>query len=137
VSVLERVSQALIGWVFVQAGAGVLRTPEPPAAKAAPVLVAVRSAAPVPLPDDLVLVLVNAAVQVAAGAALCTGRVPRLAALTLLGSIVPTTAGGHRFWEIEAGPERNTHRNHLLKNISIAGGLLHVATTPHAPRRKD
>jgi putative oxidoreductase len=135
--VIERASQALLGWVFVQAGAGVLRKPEIPAAKAAPVLGAVRSAAPIALPDDVVLVRLNAAVQVAAGAALCAGRVPRLAALTLLGSIVPTTAGGHRFWEVEAGPERNTQRNHLLKNVSIAGGLLHVATTPHAARRKD
>lgn len=132
----ERASQALLGWVFVQAGAGVLRNPGPPAAKAAPVLAALRSAAPAPLPEDLVLVRLNAGIQVAAGAALCTGRVPRLAALVLVGSIVPTTAGGHRFWEFEAGPERNSQRNHLLKNLSIAGGLLHVAGTP-ARRRKD
>jgi uncharacterized membrane protein YphA (DoxX/SURF4 family) len=137
-TLLERASQAALGWVFVQAGAGVLRKPDVPTAKAAPVLATVRSVAPATLPDDVVLVRLNAAVQVAAGAALCTGRVPRLAALVLIGSIAPTTAGGHRFWEFEPGPERNSQRNHLLKNISIAGGLLHVATTPRpTPRRKD
>lgn len=127
---LDAVSRAALGWVFVQAGAGVLRTPEPPAAKAAPVLGLLRSAAPVPLPADVELVRLNAATQVAAGAALILDVTPRLAAAVLIGSIVPTTAGGHRFWEIEAGPERNTQRNHFLKNISIVGGLLHVLITP-------
>jgi putative oxidoreductase len=130
VRVLEAVSRAALGWVFVQAGAGVLRNPEVPTAKAGPVLRALRTAAPVELPPDVELVRANAAAQVAAGAALVLGIAPRPAAAVLLGSIVPTTAGGHRFWEIEAGPERNTQRNHFLKNISILGGLLHVLITP-------
>ena len=32
---------------------------------------------------------------------LALGIWPRLAALGLIGSIVPTTAAGHRFWEEE------------------------------------
>jgi uncharacterized membrane protein YphA (DoxX/SURF4 family) len=131
---LEVLSRAALGWVFVQAGAGVIRHPEPPAKKAAPVLSTLRSAAPVDLPDDLTLVRANAVTQVVAGTALMLGIAPRAAAALLIGSLVPTTAGGHRFWEFDAGPERNTQRNHFLKNISMVGGLLHVVITP---RRKD
>lgn len=128
--VLDAVARATLGWVFVQAGAGVVRSPEIPATKAAPVLRALRSAAPVELPPDLVLVRANAVAQVVAGAALVLGIAPRPAAAVLIGSIGPTTAGGHRFWELEPGPERNAQRNHFLKNISILGGLLHVLITP-------
>lgn len=135
-SALETASRAALGWVFIQAGAGVIRKPEIPAKKAAPVLAALRSAAPTDLPDDITLVRINAATQVVAGSALALGIAPRLAAAALIGSIAPTTAGGHRFWEIEPGAERNTQRNHFLKNISIAGGLLHVLVTPRR-RRED
>jgi uncharacterized membrane protein YphA (DoxX/SURF4 family) len=133
-SALDLLSRATLGWVFIQAGAGVIRNPEPPAKKAAPVLSMVRSAAPTTLPNDVMLVRVNAAAQVVAGTALALGIAPRAAAAVLIGSLVPTTAGGHRFWEFEAGPERNTQRNHFLKNISMVGGLLHVVITP---RRRD
>ena len=127
---IEQLSRAALGWVFVQAGVGVIRNPEPPAQKAAPVLSMIRSATPATLPADLTLVRANAVTQVVAGSALVLGIAPRAAAAVLIGSLVPTTAGGHRFWEFEAGPERNTQRNHFLKNISMVGGLLHVMITP-------
>jgi uncharacterized membrane protein YphA (DoxX/SURF4 family) len=134
-SVVERAGRVALGWVFVQAGTDVLRDPSVPTAKAAPVLAALRSVAPVDLPADEVLVRANAAAQVIAGSGVILGVLPRLSALVLLGSLGPTTAGGHRFWEFDPGAERNTQRNHFLKNISIAGGLLHVLTTPR--RRED
>lgn len=131
---LETASRAALGWVFIHAGSDVLRKPEVPAKRAAPVLAALRSAAPTDLPEDITLVRINAAAQVAAGSALALGIAPRLASAVLLGSIIPTTAGGHRFWEFEAGPERNNQRNHFLKNAAIAGGLLHVLSTPRHSR---
>ncbi len=134
-SVAERVGRLALGWVFVQAGTDVLRDPTVPTVKAAPVLATLRSVAPIELPADVVLVRANAAAQVIAGTGVIAGVLPRLSALVLLGSLGPTTAGGHRFWEFEPGADRNTQRNHFLKNISIAGGLLHVVTTPR--RRRD
>jgi putative oxidoreductase len=130
--ILESAGRAALGWVFIQAGAGVVRNPEPPAKKAEPVLSTVRSAAPVTLPDDVTLVRLNAVTQVAAGTTLALGIAPRLSAAVLIGSTIPTTAGGHRFWEFEAGLERNSQRNHFLKNISIVGGLLQVLARPRA-----
>jgi len=134
---LDSLSRAALGWVFIQAGTDVVRAPEPPAKKAAPVLAAVRSVVPVPLPDDVTVVRLNAAVQVVAGAALTIGVAPRVAAAVLIGSIVPTTAGGHRFWEFEPGLERTGQRIHFTKNLSIVGGLLHLLITPRRPHRKD
>jgi putative oxidoreductase len=131
---LERLGRAALGWVFVQSGAGVLRDPTVPTTKAAPVLSVVRAGAPVELPEDVMLVRLNAATQVAAGTTLVLGIAPRLSSLVLIGSLVPTTAGGHRFWEFEPGPERNSQRNHFLKNISIVGGLLHVLGSPRRTR---
>ncbi len=58
------------------------------------------------------------------------------AATVLIGSLVPTTAGGHRVLGARPAPERNTQRNHLLKNISIVGGLLHVVITPRRGREE-
>lgn len=133
-NVLETGARAALGWVFVQAGAGVVRAPDIPAKKAEPVLAAIRKAVPVGLPDDVALVRLNAAAQVAGGTALALGIMPRSAAAVLIGSIIPTTVGGHRFWELAPGAERNNQRNHFLKNLSIAGGLLHVLA---ATRRRD
>jgi putative oxidoreductase len=131
---LEKLSRVALGWVFIHAGSDVLRKPAPPAQRAAPVLSAVRSVAPVDLPDDVVLVRLNAATQVAAGAALSLGWAPRAAAVVLIGSLIPTTAGGHRFWEFEDVEARAGQRNHFIKNISIVGGLLHVVATPRTGR---
>lgn len=82
------------------------------------------------------LVRFNGAVHVVAGAALATGRFPRLAALTLAATLGPTTSGGHRFWdEMEPGPKRN-QTIHFLKNVSMTGGLL-MATLDPGPKKKQ
>jgi putative oxidoreductase len=70
------------------------------------------------------LVIANGAVHVVCGAMLATGRAPRLSALVLAASMVPTTLAGHRFWE-ESDPKlRATQRVQFLKNVSMTGGLL-------------
>jgi uncharacterized membrane protein YphA (DoxX/SURF4 family) len=66
----------------------------------------------------------NAAVQVVAGLAFATNRLPRVSALVLAGSLVPTTAAGHRFWEYTDATQRADQTQHFLKNVSLLGGLL-------------
>jgi uncharacterized membrane protein YphA (DoxX/SURF4 family) len=66
----------------------------------------------------------NAAAQVVAGLALATNRLPRMSALVLAGSLVPTTAAGHRFWEYTDATQRADQTQHFLKNVSLLGGLL-------------
>ena len=58
---------------------------------------------------------------------LALGRFPRLSALTLAATLVPTTAAGHRFWEAEEDADRAQQRIHFLKNLSMFGGLLITA----------
>lgn len=72
-------------------------------------------------------VRINGAVQVVAGSMLAIGKFPRLSALALAASLVPTTLAGHRFWEIDDKQERARQRNHFLKNASMLGGLLIAA----------
>ena len=70
------------------------------------------------------VVRANAAVQVVAGAALALGRAPRLSALVLAGSLVPTTLAGHAYWTIEDPAARKLQRIQFHKNMAMIGGLL-------------
>ena len=88
------------------------------------------------LPDELPtdtesLVKIDAAVKIGAGLALALNKFPRLAALLLAGSLIPTTAAGHRFWEYEDPQERAAQRFHFVKNLGLLGGLMITAGDTH------
>jgi putative oxidoreductase len=84
-----------------------------------------RIAPGLPVPTDpATLVRINGGVQVAAGLALATGRMPRISALVLAASLVPTTYAGHPFWEEKDKTARVGQRIQFFKNISMMGGLL-------------
>jgi uncharacterized membrane protein YphA (DoxX/SURF4 family) len=72
-------------------------------------------------------VRLNGAVQFTAGSLLALGIVPRLSALAIAATLVPTTVAGHRFWEVEDDKERAQQRIHFFKNLAIFGGLLIAA----------
>ena len=82
------------------------------------------------LPNAEELVRFDAVAKVVGGAALALGILPRLAATGLAVSLIPTTLGAHRFWELEDPRERNAQLTHVLKNAGILGGLLLVARWP-------
>ncbi len=118
----------MLAGVFIAGGLDALRNPEPRAETAAPVIDTMTSRLPASTaPDRVTMVQANAAVQVAAASALVLGFLPRLAALALVGSIVPTTLGGPRFWEHADPRARGKQRTQFLKNAAILGGLLVVA----------
>lgn len=124
----------MLASMFVVGGVNALKNSEQAAAQAKPVADVivpnaqklVATVAPgVRIPTDTqTLVRANAAAQIAAGLALATGRAPRLAALTLAGTLVPTTVAGHRFWEESDKAERSGQKIHFFKNVSVLGGLL-------------
>ena len=70
------------------------------------------------------LVKVNGMVQFGAGLLLALGKVRRLAALALIGSVIPTTLAGHRFWEESDEKHRALQRVHFFKNLGLLGGLI-------------
>jgi uncharacterized membrane protein YphA (DoxX/SURF4 family) len=132
----SRLANPLLASIFIAGGLDAWRNPEGKV-KAAEAVTKPLTAAIDVLPDDTAtLVRVNGAVQVGAGAMLALGKFPRLAALTLMGSIIPTTYAGHRFWEeVDEGAKAQA-RTHFLKNLGLLGGLLLAATQPRARNRR-
>lgn len=126
-NIVRTVARPLLGGIFVLSGLDVLANPEPRAKAAKPVVDAVADAVPIAPRDPVTAVSLNAVVHVGAGALLAAGIVPRLAATSLAVSMVPTTFGGHRFWEISDRAQRAQQRVHFLKNAAILGGLLIAA----------
>ncbi|HEY2286537.1 MAG TPA: DoxX family protein [Streptosporangiaceae bacterium] len=126
-TVLRALARPMLAGIFIVQGYDTFRHPEKVAPRAEPVVrpLAERFPSAVPAKTEDAVRL-NGAVQMAAGACLAAGWFPRLAALTLAGTLVPTTAAGHRFWEAEDA-DRAQQRIHFLKNLSMFGGLLIAA----------
>ncbi len=120
---LRPAARILTGSTYVLLGFDALRAPGARVELAAPVLAAVRKAVPLPADDELV-VRGNAAAQVLAGALLALGRAPRLSALALAGSLIPTTLAGHAYWAVEDPAARKMQRIQFHKNMAMIGGLL-------------
>ena len=103
-TVSRLIARPMLASIFLVGSVDALRKPEPRAGQAQPVtdrlVPALQKVSPVPVPSDpATLVRINAGVQVVAGLGLATGRAPRLCAAVLAATLVPTTLGGHRFWE--------------------------------------
>ncbi len=135
---LRPAARVLTGSTYVLLGFDALRAPGARVDQAAPVLAAVRTVVPLPADDELV-VRANAAMQVVAGGLLAVGLAPRLSALALAGSLVPTTWAGHAYWTIEDPAARKVQRIQFHKNMAMIGGLLFAALDqPHAhPHQRD
>jgi uncharacterized membrane protein YphA (DoxX/SURF4 family) len=74
------------------------------------------------------LLWIARAVEVIAGTSLAFGILPGLAALALIGFLIPATWVGHPFW-LEAGTAIYTPQLiNFFKNVAIIGGLLFVAS---------
>ena len=119
-------ARLLTGSTYVALGFGALTEPGPRAGQAASVIAVIRGKVPLPAGDEL-LVRVNGAVQVACGTLLALGKVPRLSALVLAGSMIPTTLAGHSFWAVEDPAARRQQQVQFHKNLAMIGGLLFAA----------
>lgn len=125
----------MLASMFVYGGAMALKSPGPRAAKAQPAADLIKKLAPQLPVDGASLTRVNGAVQLAAGLALATGHLPRLASFVLATTLPPTTVAGHRYWEETDPAARANQRIHFLKNLSMTGGLL-MATLDPEPHKK-
>lgn len=131
-SPVRRLARPLLAAGFVVGGAEALRNPGPHVALA-------ESAG---LSDAERLVRLNSATQLAGGVLLAANRLPRLTALVLAGTLLPTAAVRDAFWS-ETDPQAKARKKQgLLSDLGILGGLL-VATAdtggresvPHAAAR--
>ncbi len=132
-TVSRLIARPMLASMFVVGGLNAVRHADKLAPAAEPVadkvVPEIKKRAPqVPLPEDPVAqVRLNGAVQVLGGLALATGRAPRLSALALATTLVPTTVAGHAFWE-ESDPQTKADQKiHFFKNVSMLGGLLLAA----------
>jgi putative oxidoreductase len=123
-------ARPMLASMFLVGGVNSLRNTEATAKRARPVTdkiteTAHRVAPDLPVPEDpKTMVRINAGVHILCGLALTTGRAPRLSALALAASLVPTTVAGHRFWEESDKGARAQQQTHFFKNLSMLGGLL-------------
>ena len=122
---VRRIARPLLASTFISGGIDALRHPEAKAPKAEKLDIPSKPGmAKLNITTTEQAVRVNAAVQVAAGTLLSLNKLPRISALALAGSIVPTTLAGHRFWEESDPAKRAGSQIHFFKNASMLGGLL-------------
>jgi uncharacterized membrane protein YphA (DoxX/SURF4 family) len=119
------VARPLLAGMFVYGGLDAFRNPAGKVSRAEKVAPDIAGLVGIDA-DTEQLVQFNGAVQVAAGITLALGVLPRLSALLLAGSLVPTTLAGHRFWEEEDDAARAQQTIQFLKNMGMFGGLLLV-----------
>lgn len=125
-SLVRRVARPMLAAIFVAGGIEALRHPGKRARRAQPLVD--KAAEPLHLPQDSeLLVRANGALMIGAGALLATGRLPRLAAAALAGTLVPATIVEYPFWDAEDPQERRDQQVQVLKNVGLLGGLLLAA----------
>jgi putative oxidoreductase len=132
VSPTRSLARPLMAAMFVTGGVDALRNPDG----------RVDAARAAGLSEPEKLVRANAATQLVGGLALASGKLPRLAALALAGSLVPTTVVGHPFWQESDPQAKKNQQIQFFKNLSMLGGLLLAAadtggreSLPHAAAR--
>lgn len=117
----------MLASVFILQGYETLRHPEAVAQMAEPVVRALSERISFVPAGAEQSVRLNGAVHLVAGSLLALGHWPRLSALALAATLVPTTWAAHRFWATDNEQERAQAKIHFLKNVSLTGGLLIAA----------
>jgi uncharacterized membrane protein YphA (DoxX/SURF4 family) len=123
---IRSIARPLLAATFIAGGIDTLRNPAMKVPAAETVVAPLVRMLP-QLSNTEQLVKLDAAVKLACGTMLASGRFPRLSSLTLAVSLVPTTLAEHRFWAESDRTKRTQQQLHFLKNASILGGLILAA----------
>jgi uncharacterized membrane protein YphA (DoxX/SURF4 family) len=132
--ITKTAARPLLASMFVSGGIDALRNPEAKVKAAEAVVKPLIERLPALPGDTETFIKFNAAVQIGGGMLLAVGRFRRIAALALIGSLIPTTYAGHRFWEEVDDDRRAQQRIHFLKNLGLLGGLLLALGDGHSGR---
>jgi putative oxidoreductase len=136
-TIKQRISGPLLAPIFIRGGYDAFQNPDGKVKEAEVVTKPLVGRFPA-LPDDTAtLVRLNGAVQVGAAVLLGLGTFRRLAALALMGSLVPTTLAGHRFWDEVDADVRAQQQMQFCKNAGLLAGLFLVVTEPPARHRRN
>jgi uncharacterized membrane protein YphA (DoxX/SURF4 family) len=125
---VRRVARPLLSAVFIGQGVDALRSPQRAAETARPTVEGLQklpesAAAKVPS-DPETLARINAAVQIAGGLLLASGRLPRVASATLACTVIPGRLGDHLFWTAKDQEQKAQQRREFLTDLSLIGGLM-------------
>lgn len=128
---IRRVARPMLSAVFISRGVEALRSPKP-AADATRQTLEELSKLPDPVGTNVpsnaeTVAKASAAVQIGGGLLLATGKLPRVASAALALSVVPSSLGGHAFWN-ETEPQRKAEeRRAFVTDVSLIGGLIIAA----------
>jgi uncharacterized membrane protein YphA (DoxX/SURF4 family) len=129
-TMVRRLARPLLALPFIQMGADQFRHPTPTVEAARPVLepLVAKAAGATALPDNPELV-VRAGGAVLAGSSVlfALGRAPRLSALLMTTSLVPTVYATGQFWKETDPVLRREKRGHVLATLGLVGGALLAA----------
>ncbi len=125
-AIVRAIARPMLASMFVIGGLDSLRKPDPKVPAAETVVGGVTDRLPM-ISNTRQAVQANGAFQAVAGGLLALGRLPRLSALALASSLVPTTVAEHRFWTETDPAKRSMQQIHFFKNVSMLGGLLLAA----------
>lgn len=129
-ALVRTIARPLLAATFVMGGLDAVRHPDGKIPAAERVVGELTDKVP-GISNTRQVVQVDGAVKVIAGTLLACGKLPRLSALALAASLVPTTLAGHRFWEKQDPAARTADRLHFSKNAGLLGGLLLAAVDTH------
>ena len=115
-SVVRSLGHILLSGIFITGGAGVINNPGG----------RVTKVAQAGIPSPHAATLLNGAVMVVGGVALAADIFPKLAAMALLGCLIPTTFVGHPYWQEDEPATKAGQKIHFMKNVAMIGGLLVV-----------
>ena len=116
--VVRRVARPMLAAVFISRGAELLRNRERREQIAAHLELGGFDVEP------QTAALAASGVMFGAGALLAANRLPRLSALLLAATLVPTATATHAFWAEKDTPARREQRAHFLTDVGLLGGLL-------------
>jgi uncharacterized membrane protein YphA (DoxX/SURF4 family) len=123
---LRPAARLLTGSTYAVLGSAALREPGPRVELTATFMAPLRKEVQLPISDEQV-VRVNGGIQAACGLLLALGVAPRISALVLAGSMIPTTVAGHPFWTVQDPAARKQQQVQFHKNMAMIGGLLFAA----------
>lgn len=115
-SLLRKLGQMALATIFISGGSQAFLQPGH----------RVKTLEKAGFPEPETLVVFNGAIMAVGGTMLALDIAPRMTALALLGSLVPTTLVGHPFWKEESEATRKAQQTQFTKNLSLIGGLLLV-----------
>jgi len=113
---LKSLAQIMLAGIFVKGGADAFLHPGG----------RVDTVQAAGLQNPKAAVELNGAAMAVGGMMLALDIAPKLAAVGLIGCLVPTTIVGHAFWKAEGEAAKKAQLTQFLKNLGLLGGLLLV-----------